>query len=133
MALMLAICSAQPNWIPRKPKLMFQICQKLRCGFAPPPTLIFETSWRLLDEQGLALVGIEGQLQLCARPQRAERLVVDEVSDRAAGRRGLDDYRLADGLATEVEGRDLGALAGGKPVNHDDQAPGLHRRDVHPL
>ncbi len=24
MALMFAICSAQPNWIPRNPKLMFQ-------------------------------------------------------------------------------------------------------------
>ena len=33
MALMLAIWSAQPNWMPRKPKLMFQICQKLRGGF----------------------------------------------------------------------------------------------------
>ena len=25
MALMFAICSAQPNWMPRNPKLMFQI------------------------------------------------------------------------------------------------------------
>src|SRR5215469_15525445 len=33
MALMFAICRPQPNWMPRKPKLMFQICQKLRCGF----------------------------------------------------------------------------------------------------
>src|ERR1051326_6166714 len=33
MGLMLAICKPQPNWMPRKPKLMFQICQKLRCGF----------------------------------------------------------------------------------------------------
>ena len=32
MALMLAICRPQPNWMPRKPKLMFQICQKLRSG-----------------------------------------------------------------------------------------------------
>src|ERR1700761_958215 len=33
MALMFAIWSPQPNWIPRKPKLIFQICQKLRSGF----------------------------------------------------------------------------------------------------
>ena len=42
MALMLAICSPQPNWMPRKPKLMFQICQKLFGGFcmiAPIPLL----------------------------------------------------------------------------------------------
>src|SRR5271166_1149341 len=34
MALMLAICSPQPNWMPRKPKLMFHICQKLLRGFS---------------------------------------------------------------------------------------------------
>src|SRR5438552_16096933 len=34
MALMFAICSPQPNWMPRKPKLMFQICQKLRRGLS---------------------------------------------------------------------------------------------------
>ena len=27
MALMFAICRPQPNWMPKKPKLMFQICQ----------------------------------------------------------------------------------------------------------
>src|SRR6185312_1837752 len=29
---MLAICRAQPNWMPRKPKLIFHICQKLSLG-----------------------------------------------------------------------------------------------------
>src|ERR1039458_8102893 len=33
MALMLAICNPQPNWMPKNPKLMFQICQKLSRGF----------------------------------------------------------------------------------------------------
>src|SRR6516165_9139319 len=33
MALMLAICSPQPNWMPRNPKLMFQICQNVFGGF----------------------------------------------------------------------------------------------------
>src|SRR5450432_716385 len=34
MALMFAICNPQPNWIPRKPKLMFQICQNVRGGLS---------------------------------------------------------------------------------------------------
>ena len=33
MGLMLAIWRDQPNWIPKKPKLMFQICQKFNLGF----------------------------------------------------------------------------------------------------
>src|ERR1035437_5603307 len=33
MALMLAICRPQPNWMPKNPKLMFQICQNLSCSF----------------------------------------------------------------------------------------------------
>src|ERR1700677_1002595 len=34
MALMFAICNPQPNCMPRKPKLMFQICQKVRGGWS---------------------------------------------------------------------------------------------------
>ena len=34
MALMFAICRPQPNWMPRKPKLMFQICQKPSLGLS---------------------------------------------------------------------------------------------------
>src|ERR1017187_9273590 len=34
MALMFAICNPQPNWMPRKPKLMFQICQNVRGGLS---------------------------------------------------------------------------------------------------
>jgi hypothetical protein len=32
MRLTFAFCSANPNWMPRNPKHMFQICQKLRAG-----------------------------------------------------------------------------------------------------
>jgi hypothetical protein len=32
MRLTLAFCSAKPNWIPRNPKHMFQICQKPSAG-----------------------------------------------------------------------------------------------------
>ena len=34
MRLTLAFCSAKPNWMPRKPKHMFQICQKRQLRFA---------------------------------------------------------------------------------------------------
>jgi hypothetical protein len=34
MALMFAICNPQPNWMPKKPKLRFQICQNERDGFS---------------------------------------------------------------------------------------------------
>jgi hypothetical protein len=40
MALMFAICNPQPNWMPRKPKLMFQICQKLRSGLRKYVTVV---------------------------------------------------------------------------------------------
>ena len=38
-------CSAKPNWMPRKPKDMFQICQKDRRGLA-----VMQDSWRSVDE-----------------------------------------------------------------------------------
>src|ERR1039458_2185335 len=34
MALMLAICKPQPNWIPKNPKFMFQIWAKRSRGFS---------------------------------------------------------------------------------------------------
>ena len=42
MALMFAICSPQPNWMPRNPNDMFQICQKLSRGFST-----MSLSWEL--------------------------------------------------------------------------------------
>ena len=32
MRLVLAFCSAKPNWMPKKPKLMFHSCQNDRRG-----------------------------------------------------------------------------------------------------
>src|SRR6266545_1635473 len=125
MALMLAICSAQPNWMPRKPKLMFQICQKLRCGRGPSPAI---SPPGLLDEQDLSLVGAEREWQLLARAQLAVRFLRQEVPDRPARRRGLERHRLPDGRPAEVDRGDLGARAARKSVDHDDQAPGLDRR-----
>src|ERR1035441_8435900 len=34
MALMLAICKPQPNWIPKNPRFMFQTCAKRNRGFS---------------------------------------------------------------------------------------------------
>src|SRR6266571_3241394 len=103
MALILAICSAQPNWMPRKPKLMFQICQKLRCGRRLSP-VIFGSSSGLLDEQDLPLVRTERERQPPARAQLAERFLREQIGDRPVPRRGLDGHGLPDGLAAEVDG-----------------------------
>jgi len=32
MRLVLVFCSAKPNWMPKKPKLMFHNCQKVSRG-----------------------------------------------------------------------------------------------------
>ena len=45
MALMFAICSPQPNWIPKNPKLMFQICQKFRRGLLSTCRLGHNFGW----------------------------------------------------------------------------------------
>src|SRR5213080_4528198 len=138
MALTLAICSAQPNWMPRKPKLMFQICQKLRCDLSTPLALPFMSGpplgllgpRQLLDEQNLSFMGTDCEMQPPICTQRAERLLFEKVRDHAAGRRGLDGHRLVNDRAAEIRGRDLSAPAVGEPVDHDDEALGLHRRDV---
>src|SRR6266852_1964416 len=131
MALMLAIWSAQPNWMPRKPKLMFQICQKLKGGRGPSPAI--SRSPRsllggLLDQQDLPLVRAERQRQPPTGAQLAVRFLREEVGDRPAPRRGLDRHGLPDSRPAEVDRGDLGARAGGQAVDHDDKATGLHRR-----
>ena len=40
MRLTFAFCRAKPNWIPRKPKHMFQICQNVSVGLAVGVALI---------------------------------------------------------------------------------------------
>src|ERR1700741_5375762 len=99
---MLAFCSAQPNWMPRKPKHMFQICQKV-CGGRGPTTAI---SLPLLDEQDLPLVRAEGNGQVPRRAELAEALLREEVGDRPVGRRGPDGHALADRREAEVDGGD---------------------------
>src|SRR5208283_5640034 len=43
MALMFAICNPQPNWMPKKPKLRFQICQNVRGGLFMDSILLLGT------------------------------------------------------------------------------------------
>jgi hypothetical protein len=40
MRLTFAFCRAKPNWMPRKPKHMFQICQNVSVGLAVGVALI---------------------------------------------------------------------------------------------
>ena len=47
MRLTLAFCRAKPNWMPKKPKHMFQICQNVSCGFA-----VMLRPWWVGDGQG---------------------------------------------------------------------------------
>src|ERR1700733_920174 len=62
MALMLAICKPQPNWMPRKPKLMFHICQKLRSGLRKWVTC-FVLSAAMLSR--VAALGSVGRCSVC--------------------------------------------------------------------
>src|SRR5258705_2570853 len=114
---MLAICSAQPNWMPRKPKVMFQICQKLSGGFSTP---IVAPLCGLPDKQDKPFVRTEGERQLPAGAQGAKRLVGEEIPDRAGRRSRLECHRLPDGRAAEIDRRDLGPLAADQPMDHEE-------------
>jgi hypothetical protein len=37
---MLALCKSHPNWIPKKPKLMLNICTKFNFGFTSAPEVV---------------------------------------------------------------------------------------------
>src|SRR5262249_60485301 len=117
---MLAICSAQPNWIPRKPKLMFQICQKLRrVGWVSLVAAVemgcsavlrvlfsamtFSVSSGLLDDQGTPFVRTQGQRQPSGRVQRRDHLLRDQVRHICARARALDRHALANSGPREVE------------------------------
>src|SRR4029450_3390395 len=127
---MLAICSAQPNWMPRKPTVMFQICPKLSRGFSTP---IAAPLCGLPDKQDEPLVRTECERQLAPGAPGAKRLVGEEIAARAGRRSRLDCDGLPHGRATEIDRRDLGPLAGGQPMDHEEQSAGLHRRGVDPL
>src|SRR5690348_2272223 len=76
---MLPICSAQPNWMPKNPKLMFQICQKVSCG--------------LNGAEGFNIVSsvnnISGSDLECVRYKFREELLREDFSDL-----GRNDHRL---------------------------------------
>src|SRR5215510_1210947 len=117
MALMLAICRAQPNWMPRKPKHAFQICQKL----------ISRSSF---DDERAPFVGTEGQWQSPGSVDLACDLLLDDVPDFCARSRVLDGDGLANGRPCEVDGGDLDPFGLREPVHHDHQTARFHNRDV---
>src|SRR3954454_14903028 len=59
MADMFPICSPQPNWMPKNPKLMFQICQKLRRGLFIDSFGEFERRALLLVVADLELIEVD--------------------------------------------------------------------------
>src|SRR6266536_5454147 len=63
MALMLASCRPHPNWIPRNPKLIFQICQKLNRGFCIGP-LLTRASRRSSPNEDTGRPGWQAHLEL---------------------------------------------------------------------
>src|SRR5919108_2482991 len=90
---MLASCSPQPNWMPRNPKLMLNICQKLRRGLS-----ISRSSARYVgSEVGLWSWVCEGAP---SGPPNSKRVghAVDVVEPRR------DERDLQDGTVIEADG-----------------------------
>src|SRR5262249_47011200 len=110
--------------MPRNPKLMFQICQKLRClGWVSLESAVeigcsaamlgrfsamtFSVSSGLLDDQGAPFVRAQGQRQLSGPVHRRDHLLRDEVRHVCAPACALDRHALANGGPCEVERGDL--------------------------
>src|SRR4249919_2358232 len=124
MRLTFAFCSAKPNWMPRKPKHMFQICQNVSVGFAVAGVSVIEWdpvrgSVRGNNDQ-VADIGV---VQRPATPALAAG-VVGEVGE-VAHVRPVEEREAAwyAGLRGVRPGRRI-ALA--LTVGHDDGA-GLRR------
>src|SRR5713101_3795164 len=102
MALMFAIWSPQPNWMPRKPKLMFQICQKPSRGLSMGPSA----------NAGMLLHRTVGELWTVGEAHRPrERLVRGVGADVHAARgkepmpRDEHHAQARDRLAAPAHGR----------------------------
>src|ERR1043166_4080917 len=107
MALMFAICRPQPNWMPRKPKLMFQICQKASLGFSmagPPFARILPHGFARRPEH--LPRGAEREAE-GAREGPVRRLAADEEAPRGIEPMPLDheDAEAGQRLATPADGR----------------------------
>src|SRR5689334_6078644 len=108
MALMFAICRPQPNWMPRKPKLMFQICQKPSLGLS----------------MGRLRGGILPQRVRASREQVARVRVAEAERARERAVAGLPaDVEAARGIETvpldqrhPQAGKRLAAPAAGAPL-----------------
>src|SRR5437870_12763913 len=109
MALMFASWSPQPNWMPRNPKLMFQICQKASLGLSisdPPFARILPHGIRCRSEdlRGVAIREAESA---------GERAIAGVASDGDAAR-GIQAVPLDQDHAEPRQG--LSAPAHGRAV-----------------
>src|SRR5512133_2669349 len=86
MALMFAICSPQPNWMPRNPNDMFQICQKLRRGLSTVASTERLLSFGRLPARAFCAAAPRSAMQGQSR-------IVREARHRAARVHGLASAR----------------------------------------
>src|SRR6185503_10787399 len=115
MALMFAIWRPQPNWMPRNPKLMFQICQKPSLGFSmggPPFARILPHAFQRGGE-GLGGVAI-------GESESAREVAVAGVASQVDTLRGIetvpldeDDAEPGQGLTAPAHGRSVSVRAPG--------------------
>src|SRR6185295_17408274 len=82
MRLTLAFCSAKPNWIPRNPKHMFQICQNDTCGLE---VMMVGSRGGAMPRNEICVVR---QLLRGLGEQRAE---VPQITLAVGGRHGFDE------------------------------------------
>src|SRR5262245_60150748 len=78
MGLMFAICRPQPNWMPRKPKLMFQICQKERRGLVMVMRVVSRMKLESLTRHHRIFVPVELSGRSCHTPAANMKLSPDQ-------------------------------------------------------
>ena len=116
MALMFAICRPQPNWMPRNPKLMFQICQKPSLGFSiwgPRSRAILSARAILAGAERIRGVA-EGEAQ-SAREGAVAGVAPDVDTARGIETMALDqdDAEPGQRLAAPADGRAVAVRAPG--------------------
>src|SRR5690606_28337790 len=91
MRLTFAFCSAKPNWIPRNPKHMFQICQNDSCGLLAMRTLLPVCVVRIVTGLPAAVLAARRQAEAAHGP--AETTLHALFSGLSCRRQALDPSR----------------------------------------